>query len=150
MDVSFDISQLGKLFPRLTEVNQAIYADAAIELQNFANDTMRYIQDHMGDYYYSGRWVTGQLRDSGYVDRPKVSSSSVSIQLGFAGAVNQDGDEYALPVHEGHHLVAWGHPTNVNIPPTKFFETPLLHKIPEFERKFGTPLGVKITSHFKG
>lgn len=68
----------------------------------------------------------GTLRASGFVDKPKITGSGATVDIGFGGAAAP----YALFVHEGtRHMAA-----------RKYLERPVLAAQPQFPEKIARRL----------
>ena len=118
---------------------------AAERAKAFLDHVMDDAKAHIEDYYSAGGQADpsgpnpGELRDSGYVDEPKFQGTGVMIEAGFGKS--GPASKYALFVHEGHHLIAWGRDTNIDLPPTKFWETPLMEAMDRFPEETGGEIG---------
>lgn len=79
----------------------------------------------------------GTLRNSGFVDKPKVKGDIVTVELGFGGAAKA----YATAVHETpskHDPPSWvGKKVKFNVGGPKFLQNPT----EEAEKGFGKRIG---------
>ena len=123
-------------------------------LKQFADEAMADAKSRVDEFYTAHGAANpsgpnpGELADSGRVEDPQYTGTTVSVEASFG----KDGpaSEYALHVHEGHHLVAWGHDTNIDLPPAKYWETPLMEAVNAFEERVGRPIGVVIERAWGG
>lgn len=84
---------------------------------------------------------THPLQQSGQVSEPMRDGTRVTVSITYGG----DSAPYAVFVHEGHRIVAWGHDTGRMQPPTKFLEQPLFDAKDGMEERLAQTIQVDLT-----
>jgi hypothetical protein len=115
--IGLEVQMGDSLVREIQHMEQALPAQLARALHNEANQTMAEAKliTPVGQYSVGSKKVGGTLRDSGFVDEPQISGTTIEVPLGFGGAA----EAYALVQHEHteyHHDVG----------EAKFLEKPML------------------------
>jgi hypothetical protein len=82
--------------------------------------------------------ITGNLRSSGHVDKPKITTKGASVELGFGGPAAP----YALAVHENPNTGKTAEGSRVG--EWKYLETPYKQHLKDMDERVAKDMGAQL------